>query len=1183
MSRARRAGPVALPIALVLALAVVSLAEAARRPDARASVASGPAVAAAVAWPVSALVISEVQTGGNSASDELVELYNAGSAPVDLLGLEVVYATSTGSTVTRKATWTASTPLDPGRHLVIANAAGIHAAIADATYASGFAATGGAVVLRLVGGSPIDAVAWGDATNAFVEGTAAPAPPAGSSLERLPGGAAGNAADTNVNSADFVVAPPNPQNLAAPPIGGSSGTPTPTPTPTLVPTPIPTPTPTPVPTPVPTPTPTPVPTPTPTPVPTPAPTPTIIGIADARQLTDGSTATVAGVLTTDLGAIDSARVGFVQDVTGGIAVRLDTAIEAPIPAGSSVTVTGTLGGYFNLRVLNVAAASITVGGPAEIPAPVGAETGATGEPLEGLRLTVGGVVTEAPAALADGLGVTIDDGTGPLRIVVGSLALGVATIHTGDLVHATGPLGQRDSSGSGTAGYRLHATLAGEVTVEAPPAPTPVPTPTPTPTPTPAPTSVPMPSAPTPTPTGAPTPTPTRAPTPTPTPAPNPTPAPSAPTTTIAAARMRPVGGRVSVTGIVTAEAGRLGTPPLIAIQDATAGIVVRLSDTDPHPARGVRVELTGTLADPFGQLELRGLVGGLRVLGTEGPPSSSAVGPAGIGEAVEARLVTVEGTVDAKPSKAPGGDFSFTLTSAGGSIRIAADGSSRIAASSIAAHARLRVTGVVGQRASRKGAADGFRICLRDAADIVRIGGGKATPTPRPGPSGSTLPGGSAGSPMTIAAAILAKTGHVTVDGVVTIGPRLLDATGRRIVIQDRSAAIEVLLPTGTSAPPVGTHVRVSGDLGIAYGAPRIRADEVRRLGGDTAKVLELRTAPGAAHEWRLVRVRGDVVDLHRSGDRWGAELLVGGKRIPILGLAGAGIPASAIVEGRTATIVGIVRRPYPSATDRRFAILPRSARDVTIGGPIDDAGAGTTGGKPGTQRGGPAGSSSGAAAGGATGLAAAATDIDLVAIDEHVGQTVRVGGLVAGLETDGFRLDDGTAVARVVLRGAALDGLTDLSADDALSAIGRVERGSGVDADATVIVVDDPAGIVRVGDLVADGGGSVAPSATGSDPATADLGSALGTGDTPIAAGVSDPFAPELGITGIVLVALASLGVTILRRERSRRRLAARIAARLEVLVGPAATALPAITPGMTPVSIDASRPPESGGPAR
>ena len=179
MSRVRRAGSAALPSALVLAMVVASLAMAAHRPIVRAPSVVGPTVAAAVAWPTSTLVVSEIQTGGASASDEFAELANAGAAPVDLIGLEVVYVTSTGSTVTRKATWPASLVLDPGRHLLIANAAGIFAGSADATYSGGFAATGGALVLRPVGGAPVDAVAWGDATSAFVEGVAAPAPAAG--------------------------------------------------------------------------------------------------------------------------------------------------------------------------------------------------------------------------------------------------------------------------------------------------------------------------------------------------------------------------------------------------------------------------------------------------------------------------------------------------------------------------------------------------------------------------------------------------------------------------------------------------------------------------------------------------------------------------------------------------------------------------------------------------------------------------------------------------------------------------------------------------------------------------------------------------------------------------------------------------------------------------------------------
>src|SRR4029077_15418594 len=142
------------------------------------------------------------QTGGGSASDEFAELTNVGATSVDLAGLEVVYVTSTGGTVTRKASWTTSLPLAPGRHLLIANSSGIFAPLADATYSGGFAATGGAVVLRAIGGAPIDAVGWGDATSRLVEASPIAAPAANSSIERKPGGLAGNTTDTNSNVAD---------------------------------------------------------------------------------------------------------------------------------------------------------------------------------------------------------------------------------------------------------------------------------------------------------------------------------------------------------------------------------------------------------------------------------------------------------------------------------------------------------------------------------------------------------------------------------------------------------------------------------------------------------------------------------------------------------------------------------------------------------------------------------------------------------------------------------------------------------------------------------------------------------------------------------------------------------------------------------------------------------------------
>lgn len=110
MDRARRAG--------LTALILVVLVSSAGGPG------GSPALAAAVGWPTSALVLSEVQTGGASASDEFVEIANQAGTPIDLVGLEVVYATASGSTVTRKATWEASTILAPGRRFLLANTSG---------------------------------------------------------------------------------------------------------------------------------------------------------------------------------------------------------------------------------------------------------------------------------------------------------------------------------------------------------------------------------------------------------------------------------------------------------------------------------------------------------------------------------------------------------------------------------------------------------------------------------------------------------------------------------------------------------------------------------------------------------------------------------------------------------------------------------------------------------------------------------------------------------------------------------------------------------------------------------------------------------------------------------------------------------------------------------------------------
>lgn len=626
---------------------------------------------------------------------------------------------------------------------------------------------------------------------------------------------------------------------------------------------------------------------------------------------------------------------------------------------------------------------------------------------------------------------------------------------------------------------------------------------------------------------------------------------------TIATARAESIGSQVTVTGVVIAEAGRLGTPPLIAIEDTSAAIAIRLPDGTAAPGRGARVVVTGALADPYGQLEIRPQAAGFRVIGTGTLPAASPVDASSLGESTESLLVKVVGTVEARPSKATSGDITFHVHGAAGLVRIVADASSGLTADSVEVGAEYEVTGVAGQRASRKGALDGYRVWPRDAADLVRRSA-VTTPTPEP-TAGATpqptatptpAPSGSAGV-ISIADAIRRGDGDVTIEALVTAPADLLDTTGRRIVAEDRTAGIEILLPTDGAVPPVGARIRVSGEIGRAYDAPRLRASSVVVLAiGARPLPIGLSSAPTAAHEWRLVTASGVVTDVHKLGERWRAEVSVGGDLVVVNGLAGARIPAASIVEGRHATVIGIVRRRYPGASDRRWSIVPRGPDDVVIGdAAASGGGSGSSAAGSSASNGGAGGGQGGATGAGALPGTSGVPDVDLATLAEHVGQIVRVGGLVEELAADGFTLNDGTAIGRVALTGEAAEYLPLVEPGDALNATGRVEQSGG----SLRVVVDDAAGLVRVGDPTIEAIATIGPDPGGigqDNPAAASrlAGGLLGQVEPTVA-----------GIAGIALLSGASLAVTVLHRRRVRRLLAARVRARLATIGGPSVAGPP------------------------
>ena len=163
------------------------------------------------------VVISQVYGGGGNSgapyANDFIELFNRGTAPVDLSGWSVQYASATGSSYARTAL---SGSIAPGAHYLVQEAPGANAAAAlptpDATGTLAMSATAGKVALGSAGapaGSFRDLVGYG--TAAPYEGTG-PAPAPSTSRAIVRGGA-----DTDDNAADFTTAAPAPRNSGSTP------------------------------------------------------------------------------------------------------------------------------------------------------------------------------------------------------------------------------------------------------------------------------------------------------------------------------------------------------------------------------------------------------------------------------------------------------------------------------------------------------------------------------------------------------------------------------------------------------------------------------------------------------------------------------------------------------------------------------------------------------------------------------------------------------------------------------------------------------------------------------------------------------------------------------------------------------------------------------------------------------
>ena len=186
----------------------------------------------------STVVVSQLYAGGGNAgavyANDFVELFNRGTAPVDITGWTVQYASASSTS------WQVtglSGSIAPGRYFLVqlASTAAIGASLPqpDATGTTNLANTGGKVALvrdaaaltcgASAGSCSADAlvadlVGYGSATD--YEGVG-PAPALSSTTAVVR--ASGGCADSDANAADFTTATPAPRNSASPAAACSAG------------------------------------------------------------------------------------------------------------------------------------------------------------------------------------------------------------------------------------------------------------------------------------------------------------------------------------------------------------------------------------------------------------------------------------------------------------------------------------------------------------------------------------------------------------------------------------------------------------------------------------------------------------------------------------------------------------------------------------------------------------------------------------------------------------------------------------------------------------------------------------------------------------------------------------------------------------------------------------------------
>jgi hypothetical protein len=420
----------------------------------------------------------------------------------------------------------------------------------------------------------------------------------------------------------------------------------------------------------------------------------VLSIADARSQPDGTEVTVEGVTLTAGDFADGG--GYLVDGTAGVAVLIS---DGNFSRGARLRVTGTVDDRYAQRTIRATADSITSLGAGSEPLAEDATTGSIGELFECRLVEVTGVISSPVTTLSSGLAWDLDDGTGPTRILIGTgTGIDTSSWVRGVGLTLIGVVGQRDSSGTGTSGFRMQPRDSADI-ISVEPVPTPGPTPTPEPTSTPEPTAVP-------------TVTPPEW-----TPSPSTSPSPGVPLVSIGEARTAATGTHLRIRGVVTAPSGLL-EPGSAVLQDGTAAILIRLGTDVGSLALGQLVELDGIRSTKTGMLSLRVASPPLS-LGSQADPEPIRRATGSLGEGEEARLLIVRGAISTAISRPRGGNVSFAIDDGSGPIRVTISSSSGISGGSLSRGAWLELRGVLAQETTGSAPSSGYRLWPRVASDL--------------------------------------------------------------------------------------------------------------------------------------------------------------------------------------------------------------------------------------------------------------------------------------------------------------------------------------------------------------------------------------------------------------------------------------------------------------------------------